>query len=752
MNTRVVKCVFIALMIIGICAACQDLQATQDEDQRRTQIAQGIFGTQTRQALIPFNEDGPTADRMPSKTPMPTLTPTPTAPNPALLNTAIPSRSAPISMDTRKQISHFATWGKGPASNAIFSPDGSSVAVASQLGVYVYQMPDMNLIQVLSTTSNVKDVVFSSDGNVIAAALEQGLIQLFHVPDGAVLGQFDVHSKWDYPINSLACSPDGELLAVGVGSQIKLLDWDTGVEETCLEIDEYDIVEYVAFSRNGSLLAAGTYNGEVRVWDRQTYTLIQSMGHADPVTDLSFSLDGQFLASCGADLRVWDVQSGRLESMHASEACALDFSHDGQTLAIGISGIASLDSSDVSATIVQLSSTDWSVISEQDVGGGSFQTLTFAPDDTAIVSLIEDAAIMSEKDQIVSLFMGQSLHSWVGYGYEVVSIDFSRDDNRLLIGYGDGSIWQWSALDGQIHFKIPPLKDDVDRLLRGAGRAGLDRAFFSEDEQQINIMYRAGIIGLVDLMQRENVLSSWEDRSPYRVTLSPDGRIVAACETNNISWTIGSLSLWHREGGDPYLTLSEEMIASLLAFSPDGALLVAFESDNYGMYNDLDLKVFNVESGDVEWETVLEQNLETMGISQDGSMLAAGTSNAKLVYVWEMSDGRLLLSLDAGSGQDESSSAMPDYWGLDSGEGISCVAFSPDGELLAVGTSDGQIQLWNVGSGELVQNFEYPPAFPSQTSILDSYPTGISSLAFSSDGSLLAVGDTEGIVTLWGIP
>jgi len=301
------------------------------------------------------------------------------------------------------------------------------------------------------------------------------------------------------------------------------------------------------------------------------------------------------------------------------------------------------------------------VKSEQDIGGGSFQTLTFAPDDTAIVSLIEDAAIMSEKDRIVSLFMGQSLHSWVGYGYELVSIDFSNDDNRLLIGYGDGSIWQWSATDGQIHFKIPPLEGDVDRLLRGAERAGLDRTFFSEDEQQINIMYRAGIIGLVDLMQRENVLSSWEDRSPYRVTLSPDGRIVAACETNNISWTIGSISLWHREGGDPYLTLSEEMIASLLAFSPDGALLLAFESDSYGMYNDLDLKVFNVESGDVEWETVLEQNLETMGISQDGSMLAAGTSNAKLVYVWEMSDGRLLLSLDAGSGQDESSSAMPDY-------------------------------------------------------------------------------------------
>src|SRR5262249_56217120 len=72
--------------------------------------------------------------------------------------------------------------------------------------------------------------------------------------------------------------------------------------------------------------------------------------------------------------------------------------------------------------------------------------------------------------------------------------------------------------------------------------------------------------------------------------------------------------------------------------------------------------------------------------------------------------------------------------------GVSDVAFSPDGKLLASAGSDGRVRLWNRATGQAV-------GAPLQTG---SGPSGgVSVVAFSPNGRLLASADTRGMVRLW---
>jgi WD40 repeat protein/uncharacterized caspase-like protein len=100
------------------------------------------------------------------------------------------------------------------------------------------------------------------------------------------------------------------------------------------------------------------------------------------------------------------------------------------------------------------------------------------------------------------------------------------------------------------------------------------------------------------------------------------------------------------------------------------------------------------------------EGIYSVAFSPDGKTLASGSSG-KTIKLWEVSNGRLIRSLDG------------------HGKHVEIVVFSPDGKTLASGSLDNTVKLWDVSSGSLIRSF-------------DAQGNGVSSVAFSPDGKMLA--------------
>ncbi len=157
-----------------------------------------------------------------------------------------------------------------------------------------------------------------------------------------------------------------------------------------------------------------------------------------------------------------------------------------------------------------------------------------------------------------------------------------------------------------------------------------------------------------------------------------------------------------------------------LAWSPDGSLLASSAS------NDTLIRLWNPSSG--EQVRVLEGHeswIRSVTFSPDGKLLASASVDLT-IRLWNVADGTLLTTLNGHS----------DWPGS--------VAFAPDGRTLASTGRDGTVRLWNVATGRQVPAFEFQNADNPVTET----PFTTTGLAFSSDGDSLAVGSYDGSVFL----
>ena len=224
-----------------------------------------------------------------------------------------------------------------------YAPDGNHLAVASSIGVFIYNLQTSEELHSLKGhRGEVYSVAFSPDGNTLASGTEDDTVRLWDAVTGKHKRTLKGHTTTVFghsgAVHSVAFSPDGSTLASGSGDQtIRLWDVATGEPKGVLT-GHIAQVKNIAFSPDGGTLASGSSIGRVRLWDGITGAHKQTLtGHGRQwfIWDLAFSPAGSTLACATHDgVKVWEVVTGQATTSFAGEAVrSIAYSPNGTTLA-----------------------------------------------------------------------------------------------------------------------------------------------------------------------------------------------------------------------------------------------------------------------------------------------------------------------------------------------------------------------------------------------------------------------------------
>ncbi len=182
-----------------------------------------------------------------------------------------------------------------------------SVANGRLLNTFSHNRPES------SDPVRVQDVIFSRTGANIIASDAEGGVRLWNWQSRRVTSRFGNHSRG---ANALAVSPDGSVLAVGSGNgEISL--WQIPGGQPIATLEGHDgLVSGLEFLGDGTLASSG-YDGTVKFWDTQGQRTINSFDIGIFVSDLALSPDGRVLAATlrrsaldrGGAIGLWDAST-----------------------------------------------------------------------------------------------------------------------------------------------------------------------------------------------------------------------------------------------------------------------------------------------------------------------------------------------------------------------------------------------------------------------------------------------------------
>ncbi len=631
-----------------------------------------------------------------------------------------------------------ARLGKGRMNDITCSSDGALLAVASQIGIWIYDVRTREAFALLTgDTGSVERVSFSPDGCTLVSGGQDNTLRIWDVATLTEIGTLEGHTGGP---NTIFFSPDGRTLASRDDDQTLRL-WDIATQTRIHALQGHTgTVESVSFSPDGRILTSGEQNDTVLLWDVSKRTEIGRLeGHTGYVNSVSFSPGGKTIASGSDDgtVRIWDVATlteiGRLQG-HTWGVNSVVFSSDGKTIASG--------SNDNTVRF-------WDVDTRAEIGkleGSSpFLRVSFSPDGQTIAGMYTWSRYMVDlwdvdtqtRTRRYSFFearvfehtehttwevlwvvaaQAENIHTILdGHPGTVESVSFSPD-GKTIAASDDPKEFQGSYF---LRIWDVATQTEIDTLNRVGQRSfGNKNVSFSPDGKTILSRCEQSVICLRDAaayteIRRLEIKSSWAKIAVF----SPDGHTLATA--NHDYWGSeygrGTVYLWDVDT-DTVIGILEGHTWGVksVSFSPDGRTLATAGSVDatVHLWDVATLTEIGRLRGHTGW-------VKGVAFNPDGKTIISG-SNDGTVRLWDVATLTEIGRLEGHTG-----------W-------VNSVSFNPDGKTIVSGSNDGTVRLWDV-------------ATLTGMGRLEGHTAAVNSVAFSPGGKTVASGSDDGTVLLWNI-